>query len=880
MYYVLKYIHENIKERLSAEETARQFGYSKWHFTRKFYEYAGMTFVEYVRHYRIQIAALEILSGKKITDVAFDYGYDTIGGFNKAFLKEYGCLPREYVKQTKESQGYYERRKLSMYQLTQRVVNLREEVVNKRTYAKKYSAYRNVYYIIGGARALKKGLSSDEVVAEATACVIDNFKPFIAPGELVVGYNFADKPYYESFIPNRNEKDFQILRDSEIPEADIEECLNASEEVRNWNFLSGVHLGKKIPLVPTEVELDAFNDRAALGRCISSNHSVIGYEDVLKLGFEGIYKKIENFEQKNGGGSIYDAMKRVCKASGIIGEKYAEEAKRLLATEEFSEESAYAKEDLELIAEVCSRVPRYPATSFREAVQALWFAHLLNTWEDTVNANSLGRLDQILYPYYKEDLEKGVITKEQAFELICCLWLKLYRDYDVQQSCVGGTNPDGSSAVNELSYMMLDATERLDFVRCLSVRFSSKSEKEFVKRALEVVGHVQKGVPFFFNDDVMIPALISKGIAEEDAYGYTQLGCVETLIPGKTNPHAVSGEANFLKAIEYVLCDGHGMKNPEIACGVKTGDLEQFDTYEKFYEAIVKQVDHVLDITCSMVRKHTDTVNAPKPYKSMLTEGCMESGRDFNKEGALYDYYQIMFEGVPNLADSLAVIKKFVYDEKKYTLAQLKEILEQDFPDEAVRVAFVNKAPKFGNDIDEVDNIAVELVDHACDVLEELSHKYGMSFHAQPFTFLWMIDQGRQTAASPDGRRCGEILAYSVSPMQGRDFNGLTAVLNSIAKFPTKRTPGTTSAIVEVDPKLFTDKNIGILADILLAGAAKGLSNVQFNTIDADTLIDAKAHPEKYNNLAVRVSGFSQKFNLLSPELQEHIIGRTKHACL
>ena len=188
-----------------------------------------------------------------------------------------------------------------MYQLTQRVVNLREEVVNKRTYAKKYSAYRNVYYIIGGDRALKKGLSSDEVVAEATACVIDNFKPFIAPGELVTGYNFADKPYYESFIPNRNEKDFQILRDSEIPEADIEECMNASEEVRNWNFLGGAHLGKKIPLVPTQEEIDAFDDRAALGRCISSNHSVIGYADVLKLGFDGIYKKIEHYEQQNGG---------------------------------------------------------------------------------------------------------------------------------------------------------------------------------------------------------------------------------------------------------------------------------------------------------------------------------------------------------------------------------------------------------------------------------------------------------------------------------------------------------------------------------------------------------------------------------------------------
>ena len=239
-----------------------------------------------------------------------------------------------------------------------------------------------------------------------------------------------------------------------------------------------------------------------------------------------------------------------------------------------------------------------------------------------------------------------------------------------------------------------------------------------------------------------------------------------------------------------------------------------------------------------------------------------------------------MLGGIPNLADSLAVIRKFVYEDRKYTLSELKEILENNYPDEKVRLQFINKAPKYGNDIDEVDTIAANLIEISCDYLDELSETYGLSFHAQPFTFLWMVDHGIESAASPDGRRKGEIIAYSVSPMQGRDFNGLTAALNSIAKMPTTRTPGTTSAIVEVDPKLFTERNLPMLTDILLGASAKGLQNVQFNTIDADTLIDAQQHPEKYNNLAVRVSGFSQKFNLLSVELQNHIIGRTKHACL
>lgn len=880
MYKVLKYIHDNIHMHLSAEELSRHFGYSKWHFCRKFYEYTGMTFVEYVRHYRIQIAALEILSGKKITDVALDYGYDTIGGFNKAFLKEYGCLPREYVKQTRESQGYYERRKLSMYQLTERCATLREEAVSNRRWADRYCLQRSVYFAIGGDRAIQKGMPHEQMVSEALVSVLENFRPFIGPGELITGFNFAERPFHDYYMPQGNEADVEMMRRSGISEENIEEYLNTCSTVRDFNFYAGRNIGVVIPVQLSKEETEAAEDRAVVGRCICSNHSVIGYESVLKLGFEGILKKVEEWERQNGASPLYESMKSVCRAACGIGEKYALEAERLLASKNFSENSEYSREDLERISLVCRRVPRYPAASFMEAVQALWFAHVINTWEDGINANSVGRLDQILYPYYVQDVEKGMLTKDEAFELICCLWLKLYRDYDVQQSCVGGTNSDGSSAVNELSYMMLDATEQLDFVRCLSVRFSKDTEKKFIKRALEVVGHVQKGIPFFFNDEVMIPALMSKGISREDAYNYTQLGCVETLIPGKTNPHAVSGEANFLKAIEYVLCDGRSMMHPELSCGVRTGNLEQFDTFEKFYSAVVRQIDHILDLTCSTVRKYTDTVSAPKPYKSLLTEGCMESGHDFNDEGALYDYYQIMFEGVPNLADSLAVIRRFVYEDQEYTLQELRDMLQADFPDEAVRVQFINKAPKFGNDIDEVDELAVKLVDHGCDVLEELSEKYQMSFHAQPFTYLWMIEQGQGTAATPDGRHKGESLAYSVSPMQGRDFNGLTAVLNSIAKFPTKRTPGTTSAIVEVDPKLFTDKNIDVLADILLASAGKGLSNVQFNTIDADTLMDAKAHPEKYNNLAVRVSGFSQKFNLLTPEIQEHIIGRTKHACL
>lgn len=227
-----------------------------------------------------------------------------------------------------------------------------------------------------------------------------------------------------------------------------------------------------------------------------------------------------------------------------------------------------------------------------------------------------------------------------------------------------------------------------------------------------------------------------------------------------------------------------------------------------------------------------------------------------------------------------AILTTMVFEEKRYTLEEIVSQLKQNFPDEAIRLDLLNHAPKFGNDIDEVDAIAVKVTDYCCDCLARMDEKYGLSFHAQPFTFLWMIDDGQMTAATPDGRRAGEPVAYSVSPMQGRDFNGMTSLMNSISKFPTTKTPGTTSAIVEADPMLFTDANIDCFVDMLLVSGQRGISNVQFNVTDAKTLMEAQKHPDKYRNLAVRVSGFSQKFVLLDKQLQDHIIGRTKHKCM
>ncbi len=781
-------------------------------------------------------------------------------------------------------------------QLTDRCSRLREDAVNVKSHAAlvEYEWALNFYKGAVEALALPQDAPPARVnarlIAGGTAGVASGAQPYILEGELIVGHNYGIS---EAFAFSGEELRRRLTEQGELRAEQIDACCAQYREYharRMVNFEQGdwgvavkpdgslCPFGVERSHAQTQQEWDAAAEMAAMGYNICANHSVIGYEQVLRLGFEGLLAHVEDCAAKNGDSSFYEDLRILCRAGCALGEKYARKAAELAA----QEKDAARRAELERIAAVCGQVPRRPARNFWEAVQSLWFAHMMNTWEDAINANSIGRLDQILYPYYEADIRTGRLTKEEAYELICCLWIKLYRDYDVQQSCVGGTNADGSSAVNELSWMMLDATEAMDFVRCISVRFSPRTDKAFLCRALEVVGHIQKGVPFFFNDDVMIPALEAAGISHADACDYTQIGCVETVIPGRSNPHAVTARTNLLKGLEYALSNGDSMVFEGKHPGLSTGAPETLDTFEKLLAAVREQIRHLLRMTVDMTLRSFPFAAAsePRPYKTLLTAGCVERGLDFNDHGAQYDYYQVDLVGLPNLADSLAALRKFVYEEKQYKLTEIIDALKNDFPDETLRLKLANKAPKFGNDIAEVDALAAGIMDFACDELKALSEECGYAFHAQPFSYVWMIVHGLASAASPDGRHAGEILAYSVSPMQGRDLNGFTALINSLTSLPTKKAPGTTSAIVEADPRLFADENIPYFADVLLGGAEKGLSNVQFNIVSAETLRDAQLHPEKHRNLAVRVSGFSQKFHLLSRELQDHIIQRTKHECM
>ncbi|MHB1151171.1 MAG: pyruvate formate lyase family protein [Eubacteriales bacterium] len=759
-----------------------------------------------------------------------------------------------------------------MLTLTDRCRHLREDAVHIKSASKKICAQRDFWFRYGERNLPPEIRSNSTLIAAGIAATAENAACYIADKELIVGYNFGDGEY--GGLTGNRERDREIFASNGFTEEQIDGYYSESAPLYTHTPINENFTPQLSALISERAVCNSAGRSS-----ITCNHTVLGYDKVLALGFEGLLAEVNEAVERNGDSLFYEAERMVCRAGMHIGERYAAYAESLAE----NEPDPVRRSELSAVAAVCSRVPRLPASGFHEALQSLWFAHILNTWEDGINANSLGRLDKILYPYYKKEIDAGTLTKEQAFELVCCLWIKLYRDYDVQQSCVGGSHrlPDGEkvSDVNDLSYLMLDATEACGFVRCMSVRISSVTERGFIKRALEVVGHVGMGIPFFFNDDVMVPSLEAFGIAPDDADDYCAIGCVETLVPGKTNPHAVNSRCNLLKAVEYALGNGRSLFNPALEPALRTGDPLSFSSYEDFSKAVFAQIEYMLNETVKVALAYMESSenDRPKPYKSLLTEGCTDSGIDFNARGALYDYYQIMFLGIPNLADSMAAVKTLVFGKKLYSMSDLLVQLEHNFPDEAVRLDFLRRSPKFGNDDDTADSIAAEILDFACDKTLEISKKCGTMFHPQPFSFLWMLEHGAATAATPDGRRRGEILAYSASPMQGRDASGLTALLNSLSCLPTKKTPGTTSAIVEIEPKLFEEENIDALTDIFIASASAGLCNVQFNTVSAETMLDAQLHPENHRNLAVRVSGFSQKFNLLSREIQDHIIARTKH---
>jgi len=712
----------------------------------------------------------------------------------------------------------------------------------------------------------------------------------LAPVEIHPYWHLAGEhlPHASHGIPARvdlqNQDTCLALKTLGVPE---EEWPAVAKAVEAWHVCQAYAIGEG-QMDLRQGSTDIWSPGGATDGVYSAggwieNHSIRDYARVLRIGFAGLKDEITalwrvtpitdaDLPRKE---NFWRAALYICDAGVLLGRRYADHAKAQAATATDPEECAR----LEQMARACGQVPAHGATTFLEAVQSLWLCHILTCGEDGINANGLGRLDQILWPYYQADREAGRLTHDDAVEIMAEFACKLYLEYEVQAITLGGVDKEGHDAVNELSYVILEATEQVDFVRDLSIRLHPGTPEPFLRRAAELIIR-GGGIPFLFNDDCFIPALTEHGVALEDARDYAPIGCVELTIPGKANPHAVSGWFNALKCLELTLFNGCDPRTGR-QVGPFTGELCELESFAALYEAYARQVRYFAERMVYHCNRGelAQREFGPLPCWSLLTDDCLTRGRDITDGGPVYNYHSIAFMGTADTADALVALKHCLFDDGNMAADVLLDALRQDFQlDEPLRLRLLRQMPKYGNDIDEVDQLASRVANDFIELMDAMRSPLHGRYVVHLFSFLLNIRYGKLVGAMPDGRKAGEPLAYSLSAHQGRDITGITAMLNSLAKLPHHRAAGASAAIIDLDPTLVVGE-VGLehLVTLIRTAMQIGIGQLQWNVTTAERLLQAQRDPEHYGNTPVRVAGYSQMFKLIDREMQDHIIARTKH---
>lgn len=635
-------------------------------------------------------------------------------------------------------------------------------------------------------------------------------------------------------------------------------------------------------------------------------HFLPNYQKLLERGFLGIKKDAEEHIQRLGrninGDDIekyyfWKAVTIVCDATSNFGKRYAALARKLAK----NEPDASRKAELLQIASNCDRVPANPARTFCEACQSFWFLELLLAYGIDLNHPGLspGRFDQYMYPYYQRDIYEGRITKDQAQELIECVWLKMSAQTMVkreltaqaaggyssgQNLILGGQTRDGRDATNDLSFMCLDATAKLDYHEpALTVRIWNGTPDEFWNRTIEVT-KLGYGMPAIFNDEIIIPQLINRGFSLEDARNYAIVGCVEPDSPGNSYPRCGGpGSGTLFNLPQCLLLAINNGVNPLTGeqVGPATGDLASFKSFKEAQEAYVKQVEYFVGWYVTLTNTWSVIVeqSMPMPLVSCVMEPCVERGIDVTAGGAKYNYYGISGVGTSNVADALAVIKELVFEDKKYSGAELLEAIRTNWEGkEPLRSEVTNKVPKYGNDNPYVD----ELARWATSVFSKIVNS--STGPGGPYTAgLWPVAanvvMGLVTGATLDGRKAEEPLAEGISPQQGLDKNGPTSVLKSASALDQFSCHNGTLLNLKFHPNTVrgTEGTEKLRSLIQTYFDMKGM-HLQYNVVSADTLRDAQKHPDQYKDLVVRVAGYSAFFVELWKDLQDDIIARTEHS--
>jgi pyruvate formate-lyase/glycerol dehydratase family glycyl radical enzyme len=571
--------------------------------------------------------------------------------------------------------------------------------------------------------------------------------------------------------------------------------------------------------------------------------------------------------------------------------RHAEKAENMAG----KEKDPNRKKELLKIAKVCLCVPANAPRNFWEALQYYWFVHCgviieFNTW-DSFNP---GRLDQHLYPFYKKERADKTLSEEKARELLQAFWIKFnnqpappkvgvtaqesgtYTDFALINT--GGVKPDGSDAVNELSYLILDVVEEMRILQPSSmVQISKKNPDRFLKRALKIV-KTGFGQPSIFNTDAIVQELVRQGKSVADARNGGASGCVETGAFGKES-YILTGYFNMPKVLEITLNNGTDPRTGKFI-GIQTGNPERFSTFDEFFHAFKKQLGHFVDIKVkgNNIIERLYAEYLPTPFLSLLIDDCIATGKDYHDGGARYNTNYIQGVGLGSMTDILTSIRYNVYDKKHVTMRRLLAALKSDFEgSETLRQRLLNKTPKYGNDEDYADEIMKSIFEAYFEAVDGRPNTKGGYYRINLLPTTVHVYFGNVIGATADGRKAAEPLSEGVSPVQGSDRSGPTAVVKSVAKMDHVRTGGTLLNQKFTPHLLADEEGIDKLAHLVRSYFRMDGHHIQFNVVNAGTLRDAQKHPEKYRDLIVRVAGYSDYFVDLSAELQNEIIHRTEH---
>lgn len=791
--------------------------------------------------------------------------------------------------------------------LTPRMHHFREQVLDKKPYicaeravlaTESYKQHQNQPAVMKRALMLKN--------------ILEKMSIYIEDDTLIVGNQAAsnkDAPIFPEYTLEFviNELDTFEKRDGDVFYI-TEETKDALRSIapfwQNNNLRS-----KGGALLPDEVSVFMETGFFGMEGKLNSGdaHLAVDYEQLLKIGLKGYEQRTcqlkeeldlciaENIDKY----VFYKAVLIVIEAVKTYASRFSVLARQLASTAEGSR-----KEELLEISTICSKVPYEPASTFKEAIQSVWFIQLILQIESNGHSLSYGRFDQYMYPYLQADLQAGKISEDKAVELLTNLWIKTLTINKVrsqahtfssagspmyQNVTIGGQTPDKKDAVNQLSFLVLKSVAQTRLPQPnLTVRYYNGLNKSFFDECIEVM-KLGTGMPAFNNDEIIIPSFIDLGVKEEDAYNYSAIGCVETAVPGKWGYRCTGmSYQNFPRILLAVMNDGVDVTSGKrfVKGRGYFKDMKSFAELQKAWDQSLREITRLSVIVENAIDLASER-DVPDVLCSTLTQDCIGRGKTIKEGGAMYDFISGLQIGIANMADSLAAIKKLVFEEKRISPEQLWNALQDDFTSEEnqkIQQMLIEDAPKYGNDDDYVDTLAVEAYQP---YIEEIKKYPSTRFQRGPIggiryagtsSISANVGQGLSTLATPDGRKAHTPLAEGCSPVHAMDKSGPTAVFKTVSKLPTHEITGGVLLNQKVTPQMLsTEENTEKLEMLIKTffNRLKGY-HVQYNVVSREMLIDAQKNPEKHRDLIVRVAGYSAFFNVLSKATQDDIIGRTE----